>query len=270
MDFQIAVQDVYDLFYDINTLLPARGLKRFEEMLRPAAMSGLISDLLTASLATHARSLTENGYFNGHPDPRSHRGRLLSQRPSTGGYRGNRDQVDAKEGRRGRHARRALAVDVRVRLRSRYRDGAAPRPPADVIHRDLSDSRRRRGLPEKPPRRTGNANCNPPSRRRQEASGTLGLQGLKHVGLLPLVVSQSGNPSARHVEELGIALDAGAHVAHHFSRSHFRRGRTRSTERIENDPLAERQHCGAPDQRCVQTHRRRGSAPGRDRDAQGC
>jgi len=68
MDFQIAMQDVYDLFHAINTLLLARGLKRLEEMLRPAAMSGLISDLLTASLASHARSLTENGYFNGHPD----------------------------------------------------------------------------------------------------------------------------------------------------------------------------------------------------------
>ena len=68
MDFQIAMQDVYDLFHDINTLLLERSLKRLEEMLRPAAMSGLISDLLTASLASHARSLTENTYFNGHPD----------------------------------------------------------------------------------------------------------------------------------------------------------------------------------------------------------
>ena len=31
-------------------------------------MSGLISDLLTSSLANHSRSLTENRYFNGHPD----------------------------------------------------------------------------------------------------------------------------------------------------------------------------------------------------------
>ena len=68
VDFQIAMQDVYDLFHDINSLLVARGLRRMEEMLRPAAMSGVISDLLTASLANHARSLTENRYFNGHPD----------------------------------------------------------------------------------------------------------------------------------------------------------------------------------------------------------
>jgi hypothetical protein len=31
-------------------------------------MSGLLSDMLTASLAKHSRTLTENCYFNGHPD----------------------------------------------------------------------------------------------------------------------------------------------------------------------------------------------------------
>ena len=68
MDFEAAMQDLYDFFYDINTSLTNRGLGRFEDMLRPAAMSGLISDLLTSSLANHSRSLTENRYFNGHPD----------------------------------------------------------------------------------------------------------------------------------------------------------------------------------------------------------
>ena len=68
LDFQAAMQDVYDLFYDVNGLLLARGLRRLDEMLRPAAMSGVVSDLLTASLASHARSLTANTFFNGHPD----------------------------------------------------------------------------------------------------------------------------------------------------------------------------------------------------------
>ena len=62
------MQDVYDLFHDINNLLVERGLHRIEEMLRPAALSGVLSDLLTASLAKHSRGLTENNYFNGHPD----------------------------------------------------------------------------------------------------------------------------------------------------------------------------------------------------------
>lgn len=68
VDFQVAMQDVYDLFHDINSLLVTRGLRRLEDMLRPAAMSGVVSDLLTASLASHSRTLTENRYFNGHPD----------------------------------------------------------------------------------------------------------------------------------------------------------------------------------------------------------
>ena len=31
-------------------------------------MSGVLSDMLTASLAKHSRVLRENRYFNGHPD----------------------------------------------------------------------------------------------------------------------------------------------------------------------------------------------------------
>jgi len=67
-DFQIAMQDVYDFFYDVNSLLARKGLRRLDDMLRPAIMSGVLSDMLTASLASHSRVLTENLYFNGHPD----------------------------------------------------------------------------------------------------------------------------------------------------------------------------------------------------------
>ena len=67
-DFDLAMQDVYDFFFDVNSNLLGRGLKRLDDLLRPAAMSGFISDMLTASLANHARGLTENRYHNGHPD----------------------------------------------------------------------------------------------------------------------------------------------------------------------------------------------------------
>lgn len=67
-DFEMAMQDVYDFFFDVNALLLAKGLHRLDDMLRPAAMSGMISDMLTASMAKHARSLVENQHFNGHPD----------------------------------------------------------------------------------------------------------------------------------------------------------------------------------------------------------
>jgi hypothetical protein len=62
------MQDVYDLFFDVNTGLLEKGLERLDDFLRPAIMSGLLSDLLTASIAKHARTLTQNTYFNGHPD----------------------------------------------------------------------------------------------------------------------------------------------------------------------------------------------------------
>ncbi len=67
-DFDSAMQDVYDFFYDVNANLVSKGLQRLDDMLRPAIMSGVLSDMLTSSLARHSRVLTENTYFNGHPD----------------------------------------------------------------------------------------------------------------------------------------------------------------------------------------------------------
>ena len=66
--FEIAMQDAYDFFYDMNAMLLGKGLHRMDDMLRPAAMSGMLSDMLTASMAKHARVLVENKHFNGHPD----------------------------------------------------------------------------------------------------------------------------------------------------------------------------------------------------------
>ena len=67
-DFRSALQDVYDFFHDVNEHLIAKGLQRLDDILRPAIMSGVLSDMLTSSLATHSRVLVENNYFNGHPD----------------------------------------------------------------------------------------------------------------------------------------------------------------------------------------------------------
>jgi hypothetical protein len=68
LDFQSAMQDVYDFFSDVNGFLHDRELPRLDDMLRPAICSGVVSDMLTESLAKHSRSLTVNAYFNGHPD----------------------------------------------------------------------------------------------------------------------------------------------------------------------------------------------------------
>jgi len=67
-DFAMAMQDVYDFFFDVNKLLMSKGLQRLDDMIRPAILSGLLSDMLTASVAKHSRTLVQNGYFNGHPD----------------------------------------------------------------------------------------------------------------------------------------------------------------------------------------------------------
>ena len=66
--FRLALADVYDFFFDVNENLTAKGLRRLDDMLRPAIMSGVLSDMFTSSLATHSRTLVENRYFNGHPD----------------------------------------------------------------------------------------------------------------------------------------------------------------------------------------------------------
>lgn len=67
-NFAGAMQDIYDFFYDVNSLLLDRGLPRLDDMLRPAAMSGILSDMITASMAKQSRVLVENTYHNGHPD----------------------------------------------------------------------------------------------------------------------------------------------------------------------------------------------------------
>lgn len=67
-DFALALQDIYDFFYDVNKLTASKGLERLDDMIRPAVLSGLLSDMLTASLAKHSRTLVQNRFFNGHPD----------------------------------------------------------------------------------------------------------------------------------------------------------------------------------------------------------
>lgn len=67
-DFALAMADVYDFFYDVNTNLVEKGLQRLDDMIRPAALSGMLSDMITDSLAQKSRVLTSNLFHNGHPD----------------------------------------------------------------------------------------------------------------------------------------------------------------------------------------------------------
>lgn len=67
-DFELAMADVYDFFFDVNTNLVEKGLQRLDDMIRPAALSGMLSDMITDSLAQKSRTLTSNLHHNGHPD----------------------------------------------------------------------------------------------------------------------------------------------------------------------------------------------------------
>lgn len=67
-DFHAAIQDIYDFFGDVNELLLGKDLQRLEDQLRPANLSGTLSDMITDSLGKHSRSLTSNLFHNGHPD----------------------------------------------------------------------------------------------------------------------------------------------------------------------------------------------------------
>lgn len=68
LDFEAAMQDVYDFFYDVNQHLAGKGLGRLEDTVRGAILSGVVSDMLTAYMSSHARTLVPNAYHNGHPD----------------------------------------------------------------------------------------------------------------------------------------------------------------------------------------------------------
>ncbi len=39
-----------------------------DDILRTAAMSGMVFDMLMASIAKHSRLVVENNHYNGHPD----------------------------------------------------------------------------------------------------------------------------------------------------------------------------------------------------------
>lgn len=68
-DFEAAMDDVYVLLHAINDALQQRGLLRLEESVRGAVYSGLLSDIISASLAKHSLGLVRNAYpANPHPD----------------------------------------------------------------------------------------------------------------------------------------------------------------------------------------------------------
>lgn len=68
-DFEMAMDDVYVMLWNVNEALTSRGLLRIEESVRGAVFSGLLSDVISAALAKHSLGLVRNQYpANPHPD----------------------------------------------------------------------------------------------------------------------------------------------------------------------------------------------------------
>lgn len=66
--FAIAMDDIYEMLHNVNTGLVDRGLLPFENSVRGAIYTGMLSDLLAEAIANHAAGLVKNTHHNGHPD----------------------------------------------------------------------------------------------------------------------------------------------------------------------------------------------------------
>jgi|GEM_PF-2909613 len=65
-DVHMAMQDVYDFFFDVNRFLLGKGLQRLDDMLRPAIMSGDRAGGQQATGGLHG-GLSGPGYRGGFP-----------------------------------------------------------------------------------------------------------------------------------------------------------------------------------------------------------
>ena len=124
-DFEIAMQDVYDLFYDVNTGLLEKGLERFDDFLRPAIMSGLLSDLLTASVAKHSRNEIENGVSGNR---RAHRASFERQKASQAKWEVRLDRVEPFGRRAGTKQAISVAKQRRMATITNVSQSVVPTP----------------------------------------------------------------------------------------------------------------------------------------------
>jgi hypothetical protein len=67
-EVKAAMDDIYDLLYNVNQFLTQRGWARLEDMLLAAAFSGVMSGLVVGGVSKQSATLTANKYHNGRPD----------------------------------------------------------------------------------------------------------------------------------------------------------------------------------------------------------
>lgn len=67
-DFENAMHDIYDFFFEIDSYSVKKGWGRLEDIIQKQALSNFLSNMLNTSLANHSRELVVNALPNGHPD----------------------------------------------------------------------------------------------------------------------------------------------------------------------------------------------------------
>ena len=231
------MQDVYDFFFDVNGFLAAKGLGRLEDTLRKAILSGMLSDMLTASMAAHARTLVENRHHNGHPD-------LVVQGVYSGdavkaGTEGVEIKTTLKKGGAvDTHGARDQWFCVFVYKVDTVTEPAADRDPlrfTEVYLAEVTTADFRRNERGELGTRTATLHAEGVAKLRQK----LGLSGPRRQPTrIRLVVTQLGNRGHRKPGIGRISLDAHAAIA-----DMLRGGqrRARAGERIEHNTGAERQ-----------------------------
>jgi hypothetical protein len=66
--FDSTLESMYDFFQLVNTALSQRGMEWIENLVQPAAISTMTSDMAAAAVARYSNLLVVNRHHNGHPD----------------------------------------------------------------------------------------------------------------------------------------------------------------------------------------------------------
>lgn len=67
-EIKAAIDDIYDLLYNVNRFLVERGWDRLEETLSAATFSGVISELVVEGVSRRSATVIKNQFHNGRPD----------------------------------------------------------------------------------------------------------------------------------------------------------------------------------------------------------
>lgn len=65
---KLAIEDVYRLFYNIDTMLLAEGFDALEKIVLGNTLSGMLSEIIVKRIVAHCQSLSRNLRVGGHPD----------------------------------------------------------------------------------------------------------------------------------------------------------------------------------------------------------